>query len=374
MKKLLSLVLVLILAMGLFACGNTGAPSITTPAANTPSAPATQAPAESQDAGQSQEPEITWPNGDITLYIPSQVGSATDVNARTMADWIAMKTGVDVVCENDDVGGGANLADKLIKAAPDGQTLMFVGMANITSYYSGTWTLNPADPANFSIACGTIQPDPDSGCIILTQPDQPYSNWEELANYIKEHPGEVTVASVSSSVMDIKLRALFNYTGLSEQVRYVSTSRADSTTGLLGGNINLVIMDEATASNYILDGSAKGIVNCRVNEDFSVYEGDINKAISAVETLTDILGDKADAAMVPNRTMIVGPAGMSDELIKKIAAIVDTIVDGDEEWQARLVANGGTSYYRTWDPQEVRSEWARLDPIVAEIKGAATNG
>lgn len=372
MKKFLSLLVVLILAVGLCACGNTGASSTpsTTPAPSASSAG--QTPAATQDAAaQSNEPEVTWPNGDVTLYVPSQVGSATDVNARTIADWIAEQTGVTVVCENDDVGGGANLADKLSKAAPDGQTLMFVGMANITSYYAGTWKLNPADPANFSIVCGTIQPDPDSGCIILTQPDQPYSNWEELVAYIKAHPGEVTVASVSSSVMDIKLRALFNYTGLSDQVRYVSTSRADSTAGLLGGNINLVIMDEATASGYIIDGSAKGIVNCRVNEDFSVYEGDINKVISAVQTLTDILGDKADQAMVPNRTMIVGPAGIPDELVKKIASIVDPIVDGSDEWQQRLVANGGTSYYRTWTPQEIRDEWARLDPVVAEIKKAA---
>ncbi|NLT15725.1 MAG: transporter, partial [Clostridiales bacterium] len=62
MKKFLSLLVVLILAVGLCACGNTGASSTpsTTPAPSASSAG--QTPAATQDAAaQSNEPEVTWP-------------------------------------------------------------------------------------------------------------------------------------------------------------------------------------------------------------------------------------------------------------------------------------------------------------------------
>lgn len=342
MKKVLALVLALALVFALAACGNK----------------------DSQKKGSDE-----WPNGEIKILAGYSVGSLTDVNIHTIADWITAKTGAKVTIVNNDVGGGANLANELVAAEPDGLTLMVIGMNTISNYYNGTWSVNPADSSKFKIACGFIQPDPDSGCMILTQADAPYSNWEELAEYAEAHPGEVTVASIAGKVMDIKMKAIFNGTGLSSKIRWVSTDNAGATAGLLGDNIDLVMLDEATACSYLKDGSCKAIINCRYLDDYSGYEeGEDKTLIMSVPTLKDVFGAEGENYMVPNRSMFCVPAGTPDEVVAQICAIVDELGNETEgEWYERCTANGGTSIYRTWDGKEVMAEWARLDPVIKEI-------
>ena len=192
MKKITALILVLVLALGLCACGSkTTAPAATeapkTEAPKTETPKAEEPKAETPAATEAPKEEVKWPNGELTIYSGYAVGSLTDVNLHTIADWITQETGETVKIESNDTAGGATLALKLTKAKPDGQTIMAIGMNCIANYYNGTWEVNPADSTKFKIVAGSIQPYPDSGCIILTQNDSPYSTWDELAEYAKAH-------------------------------------------------------------------------------------------------------------------------------------------------------------------------------------------
>ena len=206
--------------------------------------------------------------------------------------------------------------------------------------------------------------------MVMTQADAPYSTWEELAEYAAAHPGEVTVASIAGKVMDIKMKALFNGTGVAENIRWVSTTNADATAGLLGDNIDCIMLDETTASAYLQDGSCKALINARADEDFSLYGDDpVVELIKDVPTLVDVFGDDAAKYMVPNRSMFVVPAGTPDEIVEQIAAVIDRIDEVDEtsEFYERCRVNGGTSKYYTWPGEEVMAEWGRLDPIIKGI-------
>ena len=353
MKKFVAILLVVVLALSLCAC------------AAKPAAPATSA----APSGAPQKETAKWPSGDVTILAGYSVGSLTDVNIHTIADWITEKTGKTVKVENNDVGGGANLATKLVKAKPDGQTIMLIGMNCISNFYNGTWSVNPADFSKFKVVCGAIQPLPDSGCMILTQAGQPYSNWKELAEYAKANPGKVTVASIAGKVMDSKMKALFNGTGVDKDIRWVSTTNADASAGLLGGTINIVMLDETTATGYLKDGKLKALLNCRVSKDFSVYkDGPEKDIIAKVPTLSDVFGDKAVDYMIPNRSVFVAPAGTPDDVCAQIASVIDAI---DKEtsgtWYDRCRVNGGTSKYYTWPAKDVMDEWTRLDPVIKNI-------
>ena len=275
MKKIIALILALTLALCLCACG--GSKTETPAATEAPKAeeapkteaPKTEAPKAEEPKAEEPAPEVKWPNGELTIYSGYQVGSLTDVNLHTIADWITKETGETVKIESNDTAGGATLALKLTKAKPDGQTIMAIGMNCISNFYNGTWEVNPSDSSKFKIVAGSIQPYPDSGCIILTQADSPYSSWQELAKYAEEHPGEVTVASIAGKVMDIKMKAIFNGTGVAKNIRWAPTKSAEATAALLGGQINCVMLDETTAVQYLQDGSCKAIINCRADEDWS---------------------------------------------------------------------------------------------------------
>lgn len=381
MKKIIALVLALTLALCLCACGSskTEAPKTEEPKTEAPKteAPKTEAPKAEEpkaEAPKAEEPkEVKWPNGELTIYSGYQVGSLTDVNLHTIADWITKETGETVKIESNDTAGGATLALKLTKAKPDGQTIMAIGMNCISNFYNGTWEVNPSDSSKFKIVAGSIQPYPDSGCIILTQADAPYSNWNELAAYAKEHPGEVTVASIAGKVMDIKMKAIFNGTGVAKDIRWAPTKSAEATAALLGGQINCVMLDETTAVQYLQDGSCKAIINCRADEDFSYYTAEqqdtIVSVIKDIDTLQDVFGADAAKYMVPNRSMFVAPADTPDEICAAIAKVIDKIDEepAGSEFYDRCRVNGGTSKYYTWPGDEIMAEWGRLDPVIKEI-------
>ena len=378
MKKIIALILALTLALCLCACGSskTEAPAATeapkAEEAPKTEAPKTEAPKAEEPKAEEPAPEVKWPNGELTIYSGYQVGSLTDVNLHTIADWITKETGETVKIESNDTAGGATLALKLTKAKPDGQTIMAIGMNCISNFYNGTWEVNPSDSSKFKIVAGSIQPYPDSGCIILTQADSPYSTWEELAKYAEEHPGEVTVASIAGKVMDIKMKAIFNGTGVAKNIRWAPTKSAEATAALLGGQINCVMLDETTAVQYLQDGSCKAIINCRADEDWSVYtaeQKDIVDAIKDIPTLADVFGADAAKYMVPNRSMFVAPADTPDEICAAIAKVIDKIDEepAGSEFYDRCRVNGGTSKYYTWPGDEIMAEWGRLDPVIKEI-------
>lgn len=349
MKKVLAILLVVAMLFSFAACGKKEEPA--------------------------KEPEkVQWPNGTVNLLAGYEVGSLTDVNIRTLADWLTQKYGATVEVTNDAVGGGANLAVELTKADPDGQTLMLIGMNCILNYYNGTWAVSPSNDKLFKVVASSIQPWPYSGCMVLTQGNAPYNNFDELKAYIEAHPGEVTAASIPGKVMDVKLKSFLIQTGLADKVRWVSTTSADGNTALLNGTINLVMSDEASAVTKFLPDTehpTKCVINLRPDNDYSYYPAETKNLdmIKAQQTLEDVFGkEKAQQINVPNTSVWVVPAETPDEICDQIAAAMDAIdKETSGEFYDRCRTNGGTSKYWVLSYDEIMEEYKRIDPVIKQI-------
>ena len=348
LRRVLAILLALIMILSCAACG------------------------KKETANEEKKEDAKWPYGQtITVLEGYATGSLTDVGVRTQTDWITDKTGVTVEVVNDDVGGGANLITRLVDAEPDGLTIMQVGMNCISNYHNGIWSVNIADESKVKICCFAIQPYPYSGCMVMTQPDAPYDTWEEFVDYVKAHPGEEKVASIAGKVMDIKLKAIMNLTDTSQYIRWVSTTNADATAGLLGNNIDIIMLDEATASNFIAEGTAKPLINLR-DKDFSYFPADTKNfdIIKSVPTLIDVFGEDGMKYMVPNTSAWIVPADTPDEVCQQIADLMATL-DSEpapgSEWYQRVRTTGGTSKYYVLDPAKTMQDWKNIDPIIKGI-------
>ena len=352
MKKVLAILLALAMILSFAACG--------------------------EKKEEPKKEEVKWPNGTVTLLIGYEEGSLTANNCVTLVDWLQSK-GCTVECKYDKVGGGANLVNELLKAEPDGQTLMLFGMNCINNFYDGTWTVDPTDTSKFRAVASTPQPWPYSGCMVLTKKDSPYNNFDELKAYIEAHPGEVTAASIPGKVMDPKLKSFLIQTGLADKVKWCPTNSADGNVSLLNGDIRLVMADEASAiTKFDLGGATaevKAIINLRPDNDFSYYPADTKglDIIKSVPTLQDVFGaEKAEAINIPNTSCWVVPAGTPDEICKQIAAMFDSIDDEPastdaNSFYARCRMNGGTSKYWKLSYDEIVAEYARIAPIIKQV-------
>ena len=323
------------------------------------------------------KPEYELPET-ITLNSPYDESSLSAVNVITMANWLKEKTGIHTDAYFDRTASGANIASRMLSADADGSQLMVIGIDALKAYCQGIWTDDPTDASKFRIVSGFIEPDPYTGCIIITQADEPYSTWDELVAYAKANPGVVRVADRAGSIMTDKLKTLFNQTGLSEYVTWVPCSSDSVKTGIHPSNrtINIAIFDEASAVRYLQQpDSYKAIINCRINNDFSSYPEDTKglDLMKAVPTLLDVFGkEKAADYNLPNINVIIAKAGTPDELIDYLRAEIDAL--GDVEYSTdsnsfyqRQRINGGTSKYYAFTEEEVRAEWKRMLPVLMQI-------
>src|SRR6201987_1579708 len=72
----------------------------------------------------------TWPSRPVRLIIGYTPGGSADLTARLMGQWLSEKLGQSFVVENRP-GGGTNIAtEAVLRAPPDGYTLLLVAPAN----------------------------------------------------------------------------------------------------------------------------------------------------------------------------------------------------------------------------------------------------
>src|SRR5499433_1568695 len=131
-----------------------------------------------------------YPSRPVRLLVGFTPAGGNDTIARLMGQWLAERLGQPFIIENRP-GGGANIAtEAVVRASPDGYTLLIAGgynAINATLY----------DKLNFNfirdiaaVAGIVVYPD-----IMLVNPTVPAKTVPEFIAYAKANPGKLTVAS-----------------------------------------------------------------------------------------------------------------------------------------------------------------------------------
>jgi tripartite-type tricarboxylate transporter receptor subunit TctC len=133
----------------------------------------------------------SWPARPVTIVVTFAAGGPADGTARLIANELSEKLGQRVVIENKGGAGGNIGAASVVKAPPDGYTLLMVssgpGAVNKLIYKS-----LPYDPLKDFAPVVLVANVPT---IILVSPTLPVGNLKDVVAYGKRHARELSIGN-----------------------------------------------------------------------------------------------------------------------------------------------------------------------------------
>ena len=193
-----------------------------------------------------------FPARAVRYIMPLPAGSETDVFARTLARTLGDIWSQRVVVENRPGGGTTIATDVVVKAAPDGHTLLHAITAHAVNA-----TLYAKLPYDTQKDFSCVTQIGNLYGLLLTHPSFPAKNVAQLIRLAKARPGEITYATGGSGTQNhIATEALRLAAGINIQhVPYKGTSQA--ILDVLPGRVPLLATILAEAVPYIQSGKLR---------------------------------------------------------------------------------------------------------------------
>jgi len=195
-----------------------------------------------------------YPSRPVRLIIGYPPGGSADITARLTGQWLSERLGQPVVIESRP-GAATNLAtEAVVRASPDGYTLLLVAPANAINA-----TLY--DKLSFDFLRDIV---PVAGIIrfpnvVVVNPSLPIKTIPELIAYAKANPGKLNMASSGNGSTIHMSGELFKMlTGINMQhVPY--RGGAPALTDMLSGQMQVMFDNIPTCAEHVKSGKLRGL-------------------------------------------------------------------------------------------------------------------
>jgi tripartite-type tricarboxylate transporter receptor subunit TctC len=251
-------------------------------------------------------------------------GGTSDILARLMGQWLSERLGQRFIIENRS-GAASNIAtEAVVRAAPDGYTLLLVGPPNMINP-----TLYANLKFNFIRDIAPIASIIRASNVIVVNPSVPAWTIPEFISYAKAYPGKVNMASAGNGTSPHIAGELFKMMTGVNMLHVPYRGSAPALIDLLGGQVQVMFNPLPEAIEYIRAGKLRAL---------AVTAATRSVALPDIPTVADFVpGYEASAALgvgAPKGT----PAAIVDRLNREINAAL-----ADPKIKARLADLGGTA-------------------------------
>jgi tripartite-type tricarboxylate transporter receptor subunit TctC len=201
-------------------------------------------------AAQAQD---AFPTKPIRVVVPFAVGSANDLIPRLLGPRLSQRLGQPVVVENQTGGGGLVATEAVIKAAPDGHTLLVgtsSGMVmNLALYRKLPYEIDKRLTGAGLIARTTLA--------LVANPNTPGATLQEMIAYAKANPGKITYGSGGNgSISHIVPEYFRRLTGI--EIQHVPyRGNGPALVDLIGGQIHLLFDSPQNGAQLMAKGAVK---------------------------------------------------------------------------------------------------------------------
>jgi tripartite-type tricarboxylate transporter receptor subunit TctC len=264
-----------------------------------------------------------YPDKPITLVVPNPAGGAADNLARGFAEEMGKRLKQTVIVENVGGASGALGALKVLRAAPDGYTLLFGNTSDMV--------VTPIANLNGGYATKDFTPVALVGLTpmaLVARNNLGVAGIDQLIAMAKAKPNGLSVGTTgNNSFQAFATVALQKAAGI-DLLAVPYKGGAPLTTDLLGGQIDLAVMAMPGAMPHVRAGKLT-LLGLLVDK----------RLPSAPDVPTVNEGSVVKGVSMQIWAGIGGPAGLPADIVEKLnAAVRDILVDKD--FNERRLKNG----------------------------------
>ena len=195
-----------------------------------------------------------YPNRPIRIVVPFPAGSATDTISRILGNSVSAAVGQPVLVDNKAGADGAIAGAEVVKAAPDGYTLLMATNSPMSAV-PALKKVPPYDPvADFT-------PITDIGrytFFIVMHPGVPAKTLPEFIQHAKANPGKINYATGNTT--GIVSTAFFSSLAKIEMVHVPYRGEPQAMTDMISGRVQLMFASSSTSVPQVRDGKLRALV------------------------------------------------------------------------------------------------------------------
>ena len=263
-----------------------------------------------------------YPSRQITLIAPFAAGGSTDLVARVISEGLRTKLGQPVIVENKPGGTGVVGAREVVKADPDGYTLL-LGNAGATVIPAAMSNKYPIDLNKDLLPIALTA---EFVGVVLAKKELPVNTMQEFIAYAKANPDKLNFGTSGvGSMVHLAAELLMKETGIKMQhlpYKGGSNSMAD----LLGGTIDALFV-----SSPVAVGQAE-------NKNLKILAVTSRYRLQALPNVPTIEESGVPGFDTTAWLGVMGPAGLPAAIRDKLStALVEIAKDPDTQDKMRKI-------------------------------------
>jgi len=263
-----------------------------------------------------------YPTRPVRIIVGAAPGGTYDIMARLIGDYLSERLGQPIVIENRPGAGTTIGTEMVVKAPPDGYTLLLVGAAAVTSTL--LYKLNFNLVRDIAPVAG-ISREPH---IMVVNPSVPTSAVPEFIVYAKANLGKISMASGGVGTVGHLSGELFQTMTGVNLVHVPYRGLAPALTDLLGGQVQVTFASMASSIEYIRANKLRALAVTTATRS---------------EMLPDVptVGEFVPGYEASTWSGVGAPKATPAEIVDKLNKEVNTAL-ADPKMKARLADLGGT--------------------------------
>ncbi len=239
----------------------------------------------------------------IRVIVPLPAGSSNDTSTRLIAPGASQVLGQSMVIDNKAGANGVIGTMDVVRAAPDGLTLMAASLSPLAINVAFVKNM-PYDPLRdlTPIAGSTL-----TNHVLVVKASSPIRTFADFLAYAKQRPGQVSIG-YSTSLVQLQIAALKKLTGV--DLLAVPYKGAPATvTDVMGGVLDATMANPGPTIGMVKAGQLRvlGVTSVKRNPTTPDWPA---------------LSETVPGFDFPAWNAFVGPAGMSKELVARLSSAI----------------------------------------------------